>query len=55
MLYYYRMAITYGCQLVDEFEDDINEITKVFPWTDAIKDTLQPSIPSTRATSSASH
>lgn len=26
----YKIAIAYGCQLVDEFKDDINEITKVF-------------------------
>jgi RimJ/RimL family protein N-acetyltransferase len=26
----YRTAMAYGCHLVDEFEDDVNEITKVY-------------------------
>ncbi len=26
----YKTAIAYGCKQVDEFEDDVNEITKVF-------------------------
>ncbi len=26
----YRTAIAYGCKQVDEFKDDVNEITKVF-------------------------
>lgn len=26
----YKTAISYGCKQVDEFEDDVNEITKVF-------------------------
>ena len=26
----YKTAISWGCKQVDEFEDDVNEITKVF-------------------------
>ena len=29
----YRTAISWGCKQVDEFEDGVNEITKVFAIT----------------------
>ena len=29
----YKTAIAYGCRQVDEFQDDVNEITKVFAIT----------------------
>ena len=29
----YKTAISYGCKQVDEFKDDVNEITKVFAIT----------------------
>ncbi|OCN00993.1 GCN5 family acetyltransferase [Clostridium sp. W14A] len=37
----YRTAITYGCHLVDEFEDDTNKITKVYAISRAEWDELK--------------
>jgi RimJ/RimL family protein N-acetyltransferase len=37
----YRTAMAYGCHLVDEFEDDINKITKVYAISRAEWDELK--------------
>ena len=29
----YKTAISYGCKQVDEYKDEVNEITKVFAIT----------------------
>ena len=29
----YKTAVSYGCKQVDEYKDDVNEITKVFAIT----------------------